>query len=434
VFAYFDGQRWQSLNDTLSTPWAQKVTMAPGSQNTAALSPRETAAARESSQESSLSITPSKTNNEYRITLEPHNNHWLFTLDTPSHIQEGFYLTADDELLSRELVNQPLQYALPINSANASHPAVPDGRYLRMPNLYGSKTQLLVKRLQKDLNPDLPYDRQFVTKVLEYFRQQPFFYSKQPPLTKYDPVDEFITKTKTGFCEHYASAFAFMMRAAGIPSRIATGYLGGEYNAVGDYIVVRQSNAHAWTEVWLQGLGWVRVDPTAVLPPHRVDTSGADQAYLLAGFIAWDSAALVHLRAWLDNLSYHWYGFLANVLQARNQNWLSWFFGNKHYVLVLALFILSTWLAWRLWKRDAVIADPVLRTYDHFCRKMARQGFHRSQDESASGFAARVSAQQPDWESHVQIITHLYNQLRYGRNPCRTAYKQFCREVGQFRP
>jgi hypothetical protein len=273
-----------------------------------------------------------------------------------------------------------------------------------------------------------------VTKVLQYFREQPFYYSKRPPLTQYDPVDDFIYKTKTGFCEHYASAFAFMMRAAGIPSRVVTGYLGGEFNAVGDYVIVRQSDAHAWTEVWLQGMGWVRVDPTAVLPPHRVDTSGSDSPYLMAGFAQWDSAVFTHLDAWLDNLSYRWYGFLANVLQVRSQNWLSWMFNGKHYVLMLAVLLLSAWLARRLVKRDSTFVDPVLRVYENFCRKLSHRGFLRSEHESASAFAVRVCSQEPDWEAQVQTITHLYNQLRYGRNPCPTAYKQLCREVGRFRP
>jgi len=427
VFAYFDGQTWQSLSETLRSPRLQKTALEAEVNNpnafdkTAQLWTEETAAA--------VSLPRlSENDNEYRVTLEPHFNDWLFTLNTPAEIQEGFYLTEDNELLSRYVVNQPLQYSLKMGAGSDSYNAPPDGRYLRMPNLYGYKTKRLVRQLREELDPNLPYDTQFVVKALEYFREQPFYYSKKPPLTEHDPVDEFVYKTKTGFCEHYASAFAFMMRAAGIPSRVVTGYLGGEYNAVGDYIIVRQSDAHAWTEVWLQGTGWVRVDPTSMIPPHRVDNTST-VPYLLAG-----NAAFSHIGAWLDNLSYHWYGFLAKTLQARNQDWVSWFLRGKQYVLVFLLLILSTTLVWRLLHRERQIDDPVLRVYDKFCTKLTSAGYGRSPYESASGYAARVCAARPEWQHKVQSITHYYNQLRYGKNPSQSVYVKLRQEVARFRP
>ena len=424
VFGFFDGQTWQPLNQTLRSPTLQSASLpAPVPDEGAFL---KTAAPADRHNHS-------ERDNQYHITLEPHYNNWLFTLNTPVEVQEGFYLTSDDELLSRYAVTQPLQYTLKLNSTYAGHSPPPDSRYLRMPGFYGRKTKALVQQLQEQLDPELPYDTQIVTKVLDYFREQPFFYSKKPPLTNYDPVDEFIFKTKTGFCEHYASAFTFMMRAAGIPARVATGYLGGEYNAVGDYIIVRQSNAHAWTEVWLHGKGWVRVDPTAVLPPYRVDT-GNDNPYVLAGLVNWDNAAFSHISDWLDNLSFHWYGLLANVFQARSQHWVSWIFYSKHYVLVVLLLLLSTSLVWRYLQREAAFADPVLRVYDNFCRKLNRRGYVRSPYESAGGFAERVCADKPDLAHSVRTITGLYHQLRYGKTPSQTAYKQLCREVTRFRP
>jgi hypothetical protein len=176
------------------------------------------------------------------------------------------------------------------------------------------------------------------------------------------------------------------------------------------------------------------VDPTAVIPPHRVEKSNAHSPYLLAGFAPWDSAVFSHIGDWMDNLSYRWYGFLANVLQARNQNWSSWFFNNKHYVLVTLLLILSMWLVWRLLTRESPVTDdPVLRMYDNFCRKLNRRGLERLAYENASDYAARVCMKRPDLETSVQSITHLYNQLRYGKQPCQAAYKQLCREIARFR-
>ena len=87
----------------------------------------------------------------------------------------------------------------------------------------------------------------------------------------YDSVDEFLFDTKRGFCGHYASAFATLMRAAGIPARVVTGYQGGTFNRFADYWILRQSDAHAWTEVWIEGRGWLRMDPTSVIAPSRVE-------------------------------------------------------------------------------------------------------------------------------------------------------------------
>lgn len=420
VFTYFDGQTWQSLGDKpAASPEVRNAALYPGILNRPA-----------------GFIKTARHQGDYKVILEPHFNNWLFTLQTPAQVPEDFYVTVDDELFSRYVVNQPLQYTLPLTSAGSVIHALPDkNRYLRLPNLYGRKTKALVERLRDELNSAAPYDTQMVTKVLDYLRDNPFYYSKKPPLIKYDPVDEFMLKTKTGFCEHYASAFAFMMRAAGIPARVVTGYLGGEYNTIGNYIVVRQSDAHAWTEVWLRGTGWVKVDPTAVLPPDRVDTTDSNSnAFLMAGLILWDNATVHKIQAWLDNLSFHWYAFLANVLEARNQTWLSWLLRSKTYLLVVLLLWLCTLLARRYWLDSRHGDDSVVQTYEKFCRKLSHRGFARMPHESASDFAARIGQHQPQWQDTVETITAFYNQLRYAKNPRQDAYKKFKSAIACFRP
>ena len=113
--------------------------------------------------------------------------------------------------------------------------------------------------------------------------EQPFYYTLTPPLLGGEIVDDFLFRTRQGFCEHYANAFVFLMRAAGVPARVVTGYQGGEMNALGGYMIVRQSDAHAWAEVWLAGRGWVRVDPTGAVAPNRVQ-EGIYAALSDAGF------------------------------------------------------------------------------------------------------------------------------------------------------
>lgn len=415
VLTYFNGQAWQSRQETIRYPMHNKSVAAKFGPD----------------------MQTAINNARYEVTLEPHYKNWLFSLTPPTNIDEGFYVTANNELYSRDVVNQPLRYRLSIGATEDMMPELHaySRRYLQMPNLYSAKTKKLVRQFQQELNPDLPYDTQLMLKVLSYFKEQPFYYSKTPPLAKYDPVDEFMFKSKTGFCEHYASAFTFMMRAAGVPARVVTGYMGGEYNPVGDYVVVRQSDAHAWTEVWLYGQGWVRVDPTSMIPPHRVDkTINSGGPFLLAGISNWDSAVFRYAADWLDNLSYNWYGFLANALQAKNDQWLTWLFKGKNYVLGFILVLLSLLLAWRIFQRSKNVVDPVILAYANFCDKLGRKGFDKSPYESASAFAERIIEIRPEWREPVQAVTACYNQLRYAKNANQDGYKQLKRVVVRFRP
>lgn len=420
VLTYFNGWTWQSFQESIK------------------YSSRGKNIANQVVYDSRISNSNTIESGQYEVTLEPHYKNWLFSLTAPpNNIGQGFYLTANNELYSRDVITQPLRYRL---NTGASGDMMPQSeaysrRYLQMPNMYSPKTKKLVQQIQQQLDPALPYDSQFLLKVLAYLKEQPFYYSKTPPLAKYDPVDEFMIKTKTGFCEHYASAFTFMMRAAGIPARVVTGYMGGEYNPVGDYVVVRQSDAHAWAEVWLHGQGWVRVDPTSVIPPHRVDkTTNSGSPFLLAGFSNWDSAVFRYAAAWLDNLSYNWYGFLANALQAKNDQWLTWLFKGKNYVLGFILVLLSLLLAWRIFQRGKNVVDPVIQAYANFCDKLSRKGFDKSPYESASAFAERIIEIRPEWQGPIQAVTAHYNQLRYAKNSNQEVYKQFKSAVVRFRP
>ncbi|MCB1753809.1 MAG: transglutaminase domain-containing protein, partial [Gammaproteobacteria bacterium] len=114
-------------------------------------------------------------------------------------------------------------------------------------------------------------DSDVVLRALDYFREQPFFYTLYPPPLGESPADQFLFETRRGFCEHYATSFTLLMRIAGIPARVVGGYQGGQVNPLGNYLIVRQSDAHAWSEVWLQGRGWQRVDPTVAVAPERIE-------------------------------------------------------------------------------------------------------------------------------------------------------------------
>ena len=216
------------------------------------------------------------------------------------------------------------------------------------------------------------------------FNRQDFYYTLTPPLLLEDNVDQFLFDTKQGFCEHYAASFVILMRAAGVPARVVTGYQGGEMNPVGNYMVVRQRDAHAWSEVWFEDQGWVRIDPTAAVAPERI-RDGIDNALP-------DSIVEIPLGIQNEIALGIWRRFKYRI-DALNNRWNQWVLGydNNRQSLFLSkigfgdmdwrgmttsLFILvSAFLvivAWMLFKPGADGSDKARLVYDRFCKKTRR--------------------------------------------------------------
>ncbi|MDZ4261353.1 MAG: transglutaminase domain-containing protein, partial [Pseudomonadota bacterium] len=252
---------------------------------------------------------------------------------------------------------------------------------------------------------------------------------------------------RRGFCEHFASSFVMIMRAAGIPARVVTGYQGGELNNIGNYFVIRQRDAHAWAEVWLVGKGWIRIDPTAAVAPERIErgidigaSSEADTVLFTLAANQGVSNLLQQLRQNIDAINNGWnqwvlgYGpeqqakFLQRLgVDIKSWRQLAWLLG----LIVAGIFIVITLLV--LIKRQPP-ADPVQQQYLIFCRKLARRGLLRAPHESANAFAERIIYARPDLTITITLITRLYSQLRYG--PVNTAQQrlQLKNAVTQFRP
>ncbi len=211
----------------------------------------------------------------YTIQLEPTEQHWIFALDYPVTIPRGTRLTMDYQLYSRRSITQLKSYDMVSNPDFVDSPTLSNihrGSALELPEGFNPQTLELVNRWRQET----PSDVDFINRVLGHFNQQEFYYTLNPPLLSRHTVDEFLFETRSGFCEHYASAFTVMMRMAGIPARIVTGYQGGWHNTIGNYLLIRQSDAHAWSEVWLPGTGWTRVDPTAAVAPDRIERGAMD--------------------------------------------------------------------------------------------------------------------------------------------------------------
>lgn len=378
----------------------------------------------------------------YRVMQEPNGQRWLFTLDMPISGLGWAVLQVDHTLRSRFDVTRTRSFTMTSflhhKSDGLSHFGYLRG--LRLPEDAAPNARALAQTwLREEQSPQGVIDR-----CLQYFHNQGFLYSLTPPAidADQDPVDTFLFETKKGFCGHYASAMTFLLRAAGIPARVVVGYLGGEENTVGGYLMVRQSDAHAWVEAWIARQGWVRLDPTAMVAPERLDQG------LLAALANSGGApdgALQELPPWLraismrlDSLNYQWErtvlgysywdqrGVINRILRALGMG-----IGNLRLeriligvTLVLSVLALSflvlvlvrRGLSLQFLARKANNEKSVL-LWERFCAKMARNGLPRPHWQGPMEYAAtlvqRLENERPDLCEPVTHIAEMYAKVRY---------------------
>lgn len=368
----------------------------------------------------------------YEVTLEPTDRRWLLALDVPVSTPPDVFRGADMSLVSVKPVDQLLRYSV----RSALHYKL-DLQLSRMhrslatelPDDFNPRSVALAQQWRRNLHDD----NAIIATALSLFHEQ-FYYTLSPPLLGRDSVDDFLFETRKGFCEHFASSFTFLMRAAGIPARVVTGYQGGYYNEAGNYLVVRQSEAHAWSEVWLEGRGWVRVDPTASVSPQRVQL-GAQAA---AGESArWYQAEwLLALRNQFDLVNRGWNDLIVQFNALRQRNLLSPFGIDKaeYYDLVSALIgscclLLGLW-AWWVLRAPRSQIDALDRAYLKLCSKLQRGGLTRDAAEGPMHFGARVAASA---FAQTSSLIAQYVNLRYAcAFPSEAAVRQFDRAVRSF--
>ncbi|MGH8679260.1 MAG: transglutaminase TgpA family protein, partial [Burkholderiales bacterium] len=359
----------------------------------------------------------------YTVTLEPHEERWLFLIDLPARLPQNSLLTRDFQVLSLRPVRERLRYAaesVPVfrTVEGALQTELNLGRSLP------AESAPRARELARSWRSQSANDRQIVERALQMFREQPFIYTLAPPPLGREPVDEFLFVTRRGFCEHYASSFAVLMRAAGIPTRVVTGYLGGEVNSVDGYLVVRQSEAHAWDEVWLPDEGWLRVDPTAAVSPLRI------QQGLATAVPATDPQPLLRLARveWLrqarhtwDAVTNTWNQWVLGYSPERQTRFLTSFGLSKvswqDMVIALMLatgaliFAFAVTMFLRLRMRSV---DPVQRAWLRYCRAMATRGIARRNAEGPRDFTSRLATRFSDRREQIERIGALYVEIRYG--------------------
>ena len=376
----------------------------------------------------------------YEVTLEPHNRRWLFALDLPAVAPPQSVVSADYQIYSVRPVNNRLRYDM-TSLLNARFGAVESrfalNRALQIPPRSNPRAQELGQALRRK-HAD---DEGIIAEMLGMFRRN-FVYTLEPPPLGEHAVDEFLFSTRSGFCEHYASAFAVVMRAAGIPTRIVTGYQGGEVNALGSYLIVRQADAHAWTEVWLAGRGWVRVDPTFAVAPVRVDTgisAAVPRTDPLPLMVRTPLAFLRQVRLTWDYMANAWNQWVLGYTPERQRSLLANAgLDNATWekltatLFVLAGFVVAMFTVLALRQLKVRVRDPVKIAYLRFCEKLRRKGLARDPAEGPVDYARRVERQRPELTPAVEAITRLYVGLRYGAESNPVSLVELQRRVRQF--
>ncbi|MEO5566525.1 MAG: DUF3488 and transglutaminase-like domain-containing protein [Luteimonas sp.] len=359
---------------------------------------------------------------DYQLELEPTDNRQLVALDLPLAAPDGARLSLDYGLQTRAPLTSLTRWRMQSSPPLSFEPQL--GATLRraalaLPAGYNPRTLALARQWRDEAGvSNAASDEAIVQRAMQMIRSG-FGYTLATPLPGRNSVDEFLFDTRAGFCEHFSSAFVVLMRAAGIPARIVTGYVGGYRNPIGNYWLVRNSDAHAWAEVWLQGRGWVRVDPTAAVAPERIYDTLADRApgadSLFGGYGAF--SPMLNVGDWMRR---GWNDFVLGFDATRQRQLLrSLGLGDLPPARLVGLFIGTAvvallWMAW-LTARDGREPDPVLRAWRQMGRRYARIGLGRLPDEAATPWAARVTAARPDLGPALQRLIARFNSWRYAR-------------------
>lgn len=389
----------------------------------------------------------------YTVTLEAAQQDWLFALDLPQSVDAG----GERVTLRRpglELVaGRPVQAGMRYRVVSQTGYRVDAARspddlqaWLALPDGYAPRTRALAARWRAEpAGTGETDERALIRRALARFRTEPYRYTLRPPLLGRQAVDEFLFDTRAGFCEHYASAFVVLMRALGIPARIVTGYQGGEYQraAAGDgQWLVRQADAHAWSEVWLRGQGWVRIDPTAAVDPARIEQGRrldpADAASAFTGpLLAW----MRPLGRGVDAIGRAWERWVVRYDRTRQSSLLGRLGIDASNPMKLAGLLALTLGALLLGAalltlRPRLARTPLERCWDLFCARLARIGLERARHETPAQYLRRLEQALPtDTAAAARRIVTVYEQLRYeNRGQTPDSLRSLRRQVRAFHP
>ncbi len=361
----------------------------------------------------------------YSLILEPTHQPWLYALAMPNSIPIKSGLTRAHTLVSRVPIRQRHQYRVESFAQYRLEAELSDWQYktqTALPKGFNPLTRERAKQWRQEEGSD----EALIDRLLAHYNRT-FVYTLQAPALGKHTVDEFLWASQRGFCEHYASSFVFFLRAAGIPARVVAGYQGGELSPAGDYLLVHQFDAHAWAEVWLDGRGWVRFDPTAAVAPNRVEgglnEALADEESNLLG----DPMSLIYYRdiAWInkirlqwDAMNYYWYKSVIGYDQDQQRNVFErWLGGADPWRIAAALIggaalVLGS-ISLAAWWSGRRVLDPISKAYHRMELRLRREGIVRARSEAPRDFCERVKRERPDLAPEVRAISELYEKVMY---------------------
>ena len=384
----------------------------------------------------------------YELLMEPHRRNWLYALEMPEAMAPGSRMTSEYTWLRRFNLTNKLSYTVtsyPDSTFGVGMDNLTRRINLQLPDGYNPATLEWVEAMRTQI----PDNEEFVQMVLRYINQQEYHYTLNPGTMSENTVDDFWFNKQRGFCEHYAGAFVFIMRAAGIPSRVVTGYQGGEMNPYADYMLVRQSDAHAWTEVWLEDRGWVRVDPTAAIHPSRVEVD-LSQDWLQREALFEDQAPsewgqytpsfIRKIGLMWDSVNSYWQTEIIDfnaedqyrLLNKLGFNYLSMYELINLMLVAVAIIFVGTTL-WILKTRSNL--DPTARAYLKLNKKLTKQQLQRKDGEGPWDHWQRIQVKDPELATKLKPLITQYVQLRYKSKTSRNDKLQtnFIDRVSQFR-
>ncbi|PCJ46049.1 MAG: transglutaminase [Gammaproteobacteria bacterium] len=386
---------------------------------------------------------------DYQILLEPHRRNWLYALEmpVPDTMDEYANTTSENTWQRRFVLRSRLNYQLTSYSSSSFGKQLSEqDRQLNitLPGDGNPRARLWAQRAYLDAGAST---EAYIQSILKRINTSNYSYTLNPGVMEADTVDDFWFNKQRGFCEHYAGTFVFMMRAAGVPARVVIGYQGGEMNPYANYMIVRQSNAHAWTEVWIEDRGWVRIDPTAAIHPSRVEVD-LSQAWMQRDAIfddvlpgAWSDyspGVLDKLQLMWDSMNNNWQSMIIDF-DAENQHDFFSKLGFPNMTIrdlangLLAFALLVMAVTTGLFLRRRTKLDKVAVSYNKLSRKLGRVGFDRSATEGPVDYIQRVIDNRPELEDKLKPILQLYINLRFRESKQGDLQqKQFSKRINEF--
>ena len=380
----------------------------------------------------------------YQLTIEPTQQSWLFALEHPTDLPENAVYTDNFTLRSKETITKRATINLQSRVSNQINIDQFEKieAALFVPDIVTPRLLNLVEQLQQNTTSD----EAFINEVLRYFNQENFIYTLSPPIMRENPADQFLFDARAGFCEHYATSFVLLLRLADIPARVVTGYQGGEWNPTGEHLIVRQSDAHAWAEVWLDDKGWTRFDPTAAVAPERVRNS-INNSLTSAGapvrFTIENDSAFNHFlqqARWLvDTVDLNWHRWIVRFSDKKQKDLFSWAglaqlgqYGVIVLSVIICLFFLSL-LGLLLRGKQQRCDDPVIKLWGIFLKKLRQSGIEVSHFDGPQR-VQQITALSKIRQRHAAVkIVDSYIALRYQKSPDPTLLSDLKKRIRQFK-